>query len=201
MILWSGATRGPLIAPGTYQAKLTVDGKSQTQSFTVVKDPRQSSSQDDYAKQVALALQIRDKLSQTNQAVIDIREAKKQLAEYIALWKDNAGAKKVVDTAQDLTRKLTAVEEDLYQVRNQASEDPLNYPIKLNNRIAALLGVVEQTDTAPTRQSNVVFEDLATEVNVPLNAARKLLTDDVASFNKLVRDSNIPAVTIKGPVR
>jgi hypothetical protein len=199
MILWSGSTRGPLIAPGTYQVKLTVDGKSQTESFNVVKDPRQSSSQDDYARQLALALQIRDKLSQTNQAVIDIRDAKKQLAEYVTLWKDNPAAKKVVDTAQDLTKKLSAVEEELYQVKNQASEDPLNYPIRLNNRIAALLGVVEQTDTAPTKQSNMVFEDLASEVNVHLNAARKLLSDDIVSFNKLVRDSNIPAVTISGP--
>jgi photosystem II stability/assembly factor-like uncharacterized protein len=198
MILWSGSTRGPLIAPGTYQVRLTVDGKTQSESFSVVKDPRQSSSQDDYARQVSLALQIRDKLSQTNQAVIDIREAKKQLAEYVTLWKDNPAAKKVVDTAQDLTKRLSAVEEELYQVKNQAREDPLNYPIRLNNRIAALLGVVEQTDTAPTKQSNMVFEDLATEVNVPLNTARKLLTDDVGSFNKMVRDANIPAVTIKG---
>jgi hypothetical protein len=121
------------------------------------------------------------------------------LAEYVTLWKDNPAAKKVVDTAQDLTKKLSAVEEELYQVKNQASEDPLNYPIRLNNRIAALLGVVEQTDTAPTKQSNMVFEDLASEVNVHLNAARKLLSDDIVSFNKLVRDSNIPAVTISGP--
>ncbi len=199
MILWSGATRGPLVAPGTYTAKLTVDGKTQTQSFVIVKDPRQTtSSQQDFEKQVALALQIRDKLSQTNQAVIDIREAKKQLGEYVALFKENTAAKKIVDAAQDLTKRLSTVEEELYQVKNQAREDPLNYPIRLNNRIAALLGVVEQTDTAPTKQSNMVFEDLATEVNVQLSAARKLLTDDVASFNKLVRDANIPAVTIKG---
>jgi hypothetical protein len=130
--------------------------------------------------------------------VIDIRDAKKQLTEYVTLWKDNPAAKKVVDTAQELTKKLSAVEEQLYQVKNQASEDPLNYPIRLNNRIAALLGVVEQTDTAPTKQSNMVFEDLASEVNVQLNAARKLLSDDIGSFNKLVRDSNIPAVTISG---
>jgi photosystem II stability/assembly factor-like uncharacterized protein len=198
MILWSGSTRGPLIVPGNYTVRLTVDGKTQAQPFAVIKDPRQKSTQDDYVKQLALALQIRDKLSQTNQAVIDIREAKKQLAEYVALWKDNPNAKKVVDTAQDLSKKLSGVEEELYQVRNRASEDPLNYPIRLNNRIAALLGVVEQTDTAPTRQSNVVFEDLASEVNAQLSAARKLLTDDIASFNKLVRDANIPAVTVKG---
>ncbi len=197
MILWSGATRGPMIVPGNYSVKLTADGKSATQSFTVVLDPRFHTSQQNLNRQLALALQIRDKLSETNQAVIDIREAKKQLADYISLWKDLPAAKKVVDNAQDLTKRLSAVEEQLYQVKNQAQEDPLNYPIRLNNRIAALLGVVEGTDTAPTRQSEEVNEELTTEVNVQLRSAHKLLTDDIAAFNKMVKDANIPAVTIK----
>ena len=156
MILWAGSTRGPMVVPGNYQVRLTVDGKTQTQPFTVVKDPRLKTTTDEFNRQLALALQIRDKLSQTNQAVIDIREAKKQLGEYVSLWKDNPAAKKVVDTAQELTKKLSSVEEELYQVKNQAHEDPLNYPIRLNNRIAALLGVVEGTDAAPTRQSEAV---------------------------------------------
>ena len=79
MILWAGSTRGPMVVPGNYQVQLTVDGKTQTQSFTVVKDPRLKTTTEDFNRQLALALQIRDKLSQTNQAVIDIREAKKQL--------------------------------------------------------------------------------------------------------------------------
>jgi photosystem II stability/assembly factor-like uncharacterized protein len=201
MILWAGSTRGPIIVPGNYSVKLTVDGKTQTQSFTVVLDPRFHTSPQALNAQLALAIQIRDKLSQTNQAVIDIREAKKQLGEYISLWKDVPAAKKVVDNAQDLTKRLSSVEEELYQVKNQAAEDPLNYPIKLNNRIAALLGVVEGTDTAPTRQSEAVNEELSTEVNVQLRAARKLLTDDIAAFNKMVKDANIPAVTVKSGVQ
>jgi len=164
-----------------------------------VKDPRLKTTTDEFNRQLALALQIRDKLSQTNQAVIDIREAKKQLGEYVSLWKDNPAAKKVVDTAQELTKKLSSVEEELYQVKNQAHEDPLNYPIRLNNRIAALLGVVEGTDAGPTRQSEAVNEELTTEVNVQLRAAQKLLTEDIAAFNKAVKDANIPAVTIAKP--
>ena len=199
MILWSGSTRGPMVVPGNYSVKLTVDGKTQTQSFTVVKDPRFKTTSEDFNRQLALALQIRNKLSQTNQAVIDIRQAKKQLADYISLWKDVPAAKNVVQTAQDLTKKLSLVEEELYQVKNQAQEDPLNYPIRLNNRIAALLGVVEGTDTSPTRQSESVNEELTTEVNVQLRNAQKLLTDDIAAFNKMVKDANIPAVTIAKP--
>jgi photosystem II stability/assembly factor-like uncharacterized protein len=197
MILWAGNTRGPMAIPGNYQVRLTVDGKTQTQPFTIVKDPRLKTTPEDFARQLSLALQIRDKLSQTNQAVIDIREAKKQLGEYMSLWKDNPAAKKVVDTAKELTDKLSTVEGELYQVKNQANEDPLNYPIKLNNRIAALLGVVQSNDAGPTKQTNMVYEEVASEVNVQLNAARKLLTDDIAAFNKLVKDANIPAVTVK----
>jgi DNA-binding protein H-NS len=195
--MWAGSTRGPMIVPGTYTVRLTVDGKSQTQTFEIVKDPRLATSRDDFDKQLALALQIRDKLSQTNQAVVDIREAKKQLAEYAARLKDDATQKKVVDAANDLIKRLSAVEEELYQVKNQSSQDPLNYPIKLNNRVAALLGVVMGTDAAPTKQSYTVYEGLASEVNAQLRAADKLLTDDLGAFNKLVRDSNVPAVVVK----
>jgi hypothetical protein len=198
MILWAGNTRGPVAIPGNYQVKLTVDGKTQSVPFTIVRDPRLKTTPQEYQAQLALALQIRDKLSQTNQTVIDIREAKKQLGEYVSLWKDNPNAKPIVDKAKELTEKLSGVESELYQVKNQAAEDPLNYPIKLNNRLAALLGVVQQNDAGPTRQTTGVYEEVATETNAQLAAARKLLTDEIAAFNKMVKDANIPAVTVKG---
>ncbi len=196
LIMWAGSTRGPMIVPGTYTAKLIVGDKTQTQQFVVTSDPRLKTTAADYSAQLSLSIQIRDKLSQVNQAVVDIRAAKKQLEDYAARLKDDAAAKKVADAARDLDKRLTAVEEELYQIKNQSSQDPLNFPIKLNNRLAALLGVVQGTDAGPTKQSNVVFEGLASEANAQLRAADKLLKDDVAQFNKLVKDSDIPAVTV-----
>ncbi len=196
LIMWAGGTQGPLIVPGTYTAKLTVGDKTQSTPFTVINDPRLKTTSDQFRAQLELSLQIRDKLSQVNQAVVDIRAAKKQLEEYAARLKDDAAAKKVADAARDLDKKLTAVEEELYQTKNQSSQDPLNFPIKLNNRLAALLGVVQGNDAGPTKQSDVVYEGLASEANAQIRAADKLLKDDVGSFNKLVRDSNIPAVSI-----
>jgi photosystem II stability/assembly factor-like uncharacterized protein len=197
LIMWAGSTRGPVIVPGTYTVKLTVGDKTQSQQFVVKSDPRLKTTPADYSAQLSLSIQIRDKLSQVNQAVVDIRAAKKQLEDYAARLKDDAAAKKVADAARDLDKKLTAVEEELYQIKNQSSQDPLNFPIKLNNRLAALLGVVQSTDAGPTKQSNVVYEGLASEANAQLRAADKLLKDDVSQFNKLVRDSNIPAVTVQ----
>jgi photosystem II stability/assembly factor-like uncharacterized protein len=197
LIMWAGSTRGPLIVPGTYTVKLTVGDKTQSQQFVVKNDPRLKTTPAEFSAQLSLSIQVRDKLSQVNQAVIDIRAAKKQLEDYAARLKDDAAAKKVADAARDLDKKLTAVEEELYQIKNQSSQDPLNFPIKLNNRLAALLGVIQSTDAGPTKQSNVVYEGLASEANAQLRAADKLLKDDVAQFNKLVKDSNIPAVTVQ----
>jgi photosystem II stability/assembly factor-like uncharacterized protein len=192
LIMWAGSVTGPRVAPGKYQVRLTVDGKSQTQSFEVKKDPRLSTTPEDYAKQVSLALQVRDKLSETNESVIRIREARKQLEDFTK--RDD---KRVADAAKGLIQKLTAVEEELYQTKNRASEDPLNYPIKLNNKLAHVLGVVSSSDDQPTQQSYMVYEDLATRVNAQLKSLKALLSTDLAAFNKLIHDSNAPAVQVK----
>jgi photosystem II stability/assembly factor-like uncharacterized protein len=191
LIMWAGSVTGPRVAPGTYQVRLTVDGKAQTQSFEVKKDPRLTTTSEDYAKQVSLALQIRDKLSETNAGVIKIREARKQLEDYTR--RDD---KRVAEAATALVKKLTAVEEELYQTKNRASEDPLNYPIKLNNKLAGVLGTVSMSDDQPTAQSYMVYEDLATRVNAQLKTLNGLLTTDLAAFNKLIHDTNVPAVQV-----
>jgi photosystem II stability/assembly factor-like uncharacterized protein len=189
MILWAGSLTGPRVPPGTYTVRLTVDGKQQSQTFEVKKDPRLATTPEEYTKQVTLALQIRDKLSDTNEGVIRIREVRKQLDEYAR--RDD---KRVADAAKALSAKLTAVEEELYQTKNRASEDPLNFPIKLNNKLAHVLGLVEGSDDQPTQQSYMVYEDLATRVNGQLKALEGLMTSDLAAFNKLIHDSNAPAI-------
>jgi photosystem II stability/assembly factor-like uncharacterized protein len=192
LIMWAGSVTGPRVAPGKYQVRLTVEGKSQTQPFEVMKDPRLTTTPDDYAKQVTLALQIRDKLSEANEGVVRIREARKQLEEFTK--RDD---KRVADAAKSLIAKMTAVEEELYQTKNRASEDPLNYPIKLNNKLAHVLGVVSGSDDQPTQQSYMVYEDLATRANAQLKALSALLATDLAAFNRLIHDSNAPAVQVK----
>ncbi|HLJ50100.1 MAG TPA: hypothetical protein VKU01_29005 [Bryobacteraceae bacterium] len=195
LIMWAASVRGPIVPPGSYQVRLTADGKSQTQTFEVMKDPRLTTTQADYARQLELALQIRDKLSTVNQAVIDIREIRKQLDDYAGRVKDQ----KIVDAAKALAKKLTAVEEELYQTKNRSGEDPLNFPIKLNNKLAALEGVIESSDNAPTAQSDMVYEDLASKINAQLKLFTELKTTELASFNKLVREQNVPAIAPPAP--
>jgi photosystem II stability/assembly factor-like uncharacterized protein len=195
MILWSGETRGPRIVPGNYQVKLTVDGKSMTESFEVKPDPRLQTTTGDYAKQLELALKIRDKLSETHNAIIQIRDVKKQVDD---LMKRVGGqSKPIADAGAALNKSLTSVEEALYQTKNQSSQDPLNFPIRLNNKLAALLGVVSRSETPPTDQSYSVYDELVKDIDAQLQKLAQVMKVDVPAFNQLVRDQNIPAVVVK----
>src|SRR5581483_1889025 len=197
MILWAGQTRGPRAVPGAYQVKLTVDGKSLTESFEVKRDPRQDTSPEAFAKQFDLLMKIRNKLTETHEAIIAIRDARKQINDTAARVKDHPNGKAIADAAKALSAKLTAVEEELYQTKNQSSQDPLNYPIRLNNKLAALGGVVGGSDSAPTDQSFAVYDDLSGKINAQLDKLRQVMTTDLPAFNKLVREQDIPAVIVK----
>jgi photosystem II stability/assembly factor-like uncharacterized protein len=197
MIYWAASSRGPIAVPGNYSVRLTAGGKTLTQPFTIRKDPRMAGSIQDLQKQLDLSLQIRDKVTQANDAVIQIRDIKRQVDDLVARAANLKDAQKVIDAGKKLSKDLTDVEQELYQIKNQSNQDPLNYPIKLNNKLAALFGVVQNSDTAPTAQSNQVFEDLATKVNTHLRRLGALVQTDLTSFNKLVRDTAVPAVILK----
>jgi kynureninase len=163
----------------------------------VKKDPRVTTTPAEYQRQLELSLQLRDKLSDTHQAILDIRDIRKQLDAVSERWKDSADGKKVVEAAKALNEKLTAIEQELYQTKNRSNQDPLNYPIKLNNKLAALLGVVQSADAAPTDQSRMLQEELSTAINAQIGKLATVKKDEVPAFNKLVRDANLPAIEVK----
>ncbi|MDT5124123.1 MAG: hypothetical protein QOC96_3605 [Acidobacteriota bacterium] len=197
IILWAGELRGPRAVPGNYQVKLTVGGKSFTQTFDVKKDPRLSISPEDFVKQFDLLMKIRDKLTETHNAITQIREVRRQVNDLTRRLQGQPNAKAIMDAAKSLNAKMTAIEETLYQTKNQSSQDPLNYPIKLNNKLAAVAGVVAEADAAPTAQSYTVYEELVSKINAQLQLLEQVMRTDLAAFNQLVREQNIPAVIIK----
>ena len=191
MLMWAGSLRGPLAIPGEYKVELVVDGKTEAQNFTVVKDPRAPTTPEDFQKQLDLALKIRDRVSEANQSVVAIRAAKDQLKPYLT-----SANEKVKAQAKELSDELTGIEEAIYQTKLHADEDALNYPIKLNNKLASDEGVVEETDLAPTAQSYQVFDELSAQLQTQLDHLHKVETTGIAQFNKLVRDQNIPAISL-----
>ncbi len=197
LIMWAGNVRGPRAAPGAYQMRIIASGATQSQPLVVKKDPRVTTTPEEYQRQLELSLQLRDKLSDTHQAILDIRDIRKQLDAATERWKDAADAKNVVAAAKALNAKLTAIEEELYQTKNRSNQDPLNYPIKLNNKLAALLGVVQSADAPPTDQSRQLQEELSSAINAQVSKLATVKTDEVPAFNKLVREASLPAIELK----
>jgi photosystem II stability/assembly factor-like uncharacterized protein len=197
LILWSGETRGPVVPPGRYQVRLTAGGQTLTQPLEVRGDPRLATSEADFAKQYELLRRIRDKLTETHEAIARIRDVRQQVRGAAERSKAAGGRPEVGAAAEALDKKLTAVEETLYQTRNQSSQDPLNFPIRLNNKLAALARVVGSADAAPTAQSYAVYDDLVAKIDAQLAALAQVLSADLAGFNRLVREQDVPAVVIK----
>jgi hypothetical protein len=195
MILWAASTRGPRAMPGTYQVRLTTAAGAQTQPFTIRKNPVLTAvSESDLAEQFELAMQIRDRVSQANDAVVKIRGLKDQVKDRAEKATANGKRPQVGRAAQALTEKLTAVEGEIYQYRNQSSQDPLNFPIRLNNKLAALMGVVDTGDGRPTDQSVAVFKDLSAQLDAQLARLDALLETDVPAFNKALAGTKLQPV-------
>ncbi len=197
MILWGGSLAGPKIVPGNYQVRFLVDGKTiATENLTVKMDPRLTTTAADLDKQFDLMQQINQKLTQTDDAILEIRDVRKQFEDLSARMK-SPEQKDLKDKAAEISKKLTAVEEELIQTKIKSSQDALNFPIKLNNKLAALSSTVDNGDFAPTAQSYIVFQDLAGQIDAQLATLVKIKSEDIAAFNKAFADKNMPVIVTK----
>jgi photosystem II stability/assembly factor-like uncharacterized protein len=196
MILWSAEMRGPVAVPGKYQVRLKAAGKTLTEPLELRPDPRLSTTAADYQKQFDLQTKIRDKVSEAHDAIARIRGVREQVTAAVDRAKGNADEKAIADAGEAFKKKLTALEEALYQTKNQSNQDPLNFPIRLNNKLASLQGVVGSANAAPTEQSYAVYDDLSKKIDAELQTLKSVLDTDLPAFNQLVRDKNVLAVKV-----
>ena len=196
-ILWGGTTRGPQAIPGNYSVRLTLGSDTLTQSFEIRMNPRLRVSRADYEEQFNFLIKIRDKVSAAHEAVNMLRDIRKQIDDLSRRVKDQPNEKRIRDAVKSLNGKMTAVEEEIIQTKIKSSQDALNYPIKLNNKIAALTGIVADGDGRPTRQSYEVFESLSAQLEVQLAAYRDILDKDLPAFNQAIKEQEVPAVILK----
>lgn len=193
MIFWAGGVTGPVGVPGAYSVRMTVNGQTFTEPLTVLRDPRVTATQADLQEQFNFLIKIRDRTSDANNAVRTIRNVKAQLADRArAMPADRAAAFRTA--ADALASRLSAIEAEIYQVKNQSGQDPLNYPIKLNNKIAALAGVVGGTDSKPTAQSYAVFSQLSGQLETQLAAMHTALGGDLTSINAMLTAAGLKPV-------
>jgi hypothetical protein len=196
-VMWGGSTRGPASPPGRYSVRLTVGETTLTAPFEIRPHPKTSTTDQQYQEQFETLMAIRDALDETHTAINRIRTVRAQVQAMIDHAKKAEGeaATAIADGGKALLEKLAPVEEQLIQTRSKSSQDPLNFPIMLNNKIAALSGAID--DEFPvTPQVRAALEELRSESTGPLAALTTILETDVPAFNELVRRKQVPAVII-----
>ena len=185
MILWSAnVDQGPLAVPGDYQVRLTSNGVTETRPLKIVRDPREVQiTQADLEEQFKLASAVRDKTSEADEMVIRIRDLKKQIDDRVKKIPAMGGV------GERLSTHLSEVEQDLYQVRNRSNQDPLNFPIKINNQLGALLRTIETGDARPTDQDYTVFKELSAQLDAIRQRMDAVLNSDLAAFNNAAKSA------------
>ena len=197
MILWAGDTRGPIAPAGTYTVRMTVGGaKPLTQAFALLNDPRAPATAADQLAQFKLLMQIRDKVTEANEAVISMRHVKSEIDARIKQAPAQA-VQELTSQGKTLGTNLTGVEAEVYQIKNQSNQDPLNFPIKLNNKLAALTGVVSSAPGKPTAQSVQVFTELTGKLQVQTKKMDKLYAEDLKKYNDLLKKYGLPPIDPK----
>jgi len=193
MIFWSGNNQGPVILPGSYTVRLTAGDQTREQTFAVKLDPRNEAvTMADLRAQLDLALQVRDKVTEANEAVIRIRAIKGEVTDRQGKT-DNSEIQQQGDVVKD---KLLGVESEIYQVKNQSRQDPLNFPIKINNKLAALLNGVADGDFPPTEQSRQVFDRLQGLLQEEMVRLQLIIDQDLARLNQLLRENGLDPIEV-----
>jgi hypothetical protein len=184
MILWAASLQGPRAVPGTYSVALNVNGESQKQSFNIVADPRAESSVADMQKQFDFIQDVNATVDKAHKSIKKIRAVNKQLSAFQKQYKDNAEVADLIEKAKSLEEQLSEVEKALYQTKNRSNQDPLNFPIKLTDKLGGLNALTRRGDFPPTDQAIEVKNELTGKINQQLDTFNKLLNSEIKSFNE-----------------
>jgi photosystem II stability/assembly factor-like uncharacterized protein len=184
MIFWSASFSGAKAVPGDYKVSLIVNGKEQEQSFTILPDPRSESSVSDMQKQFDFVNKVNQTVDGAHKAIKNIRAVNKKLKDFVQQNKTDSTATALIEQAEKIQKSLTQIEETLYQTQNRSNQDPLNFPIRLTNKLGHLNRLITIDDFPPTAQDNAVRLELTAEVDITMQAYKKIIDEDIIEFNK-----------------
>ncbi len=192
------APKGSMALPGMYQARLTVGGKSQSVPVEVKVDPRATATAADLQKQFDLEQQINRRLTALHKTVIQLRDLRGQVEAMNRKYAGAAAWEPVHTGAEDLMKKLTALEEQLVQTKTKSTEGDLNFPTMLDEQLTYLSFAVDAGDAAPTDAEVETFQMLSGKIQEQLNKWDGLLSQDLNTLNRAVEKQKIPLIDARG---
>ncbi|NCT93610.1 MAG: glycosyl hydrolase [Chitinophagaceae bacterium] len=194
LILWNGNIGAAKAAPGKYMARVRYGKDSVDVPFVIKPNPNYTATEADYDAQLAFLLQLRDKFSDVQKTIKNIRTLRSQITELTGRLEGHKDIKTMADSIQ---KKMTAIEEALYQTKAKSGQDVLNFPIRLNDKLSGLYGVASSGQNAPSKQSREVFADLSAQADAELAKFKAIQENDLKALNKLINEKQIPVIGVK----
>ncbi len=184
MILWWANLSGPKAVPGEYRVHLNVNGTTLSESLKILPDPRAEVSVADMQEQYDFVGDINATVNKAHESIKAIRKINTQLDAFVKQYKDDAATAALVDKAKAMKKRFETVEKALYQTKNRSNQDPLNFPIRLTNKLGHLNSLVMLDDFPPTDQDVAVKKELCEKIEQQLKAFDDLVSGEIDTFNK-----------------
>ncbi|HEX7940264.1 MAG TPA: glycosyl hydrolase, partial [Gemmatimonadaceae bacterium] len=194
IVVDAGTLQGPLVPPGTYTARLTAGGTTLERKFVVEEDPRVAMSPADFAALLALSRQVMEAIDSTTAAVSRIEALQAQLRAAVEATKGQPYASRVSIASDTVVRKLEDIRGALAEVHSHADEITLHYPIRIYNKLLSLNLMVQSADAPPTRAERAVYQELKGQLDAQLARLGAAERADVAGFNTMMRQLQVPAI-------
>ncbi len=183
MILWWASLQAPKAVPGDYKVVLNVDDESFVQDFKIVANPNSESDIKGMQEQFDFITDINKTIDKAHTSIKNIRKINSQLTTFQEQYKDDEQVNDLVEKAKKLSEDFSEIEKALYQTQNKSGQDPLNFPIKLTNKLGHLNSLVGMGDFPPTEQDIAVKNELTQQINLELEKFDKLITNEIKEFN------------------
>ncbi len=193
MVLWAANMSGPMAIPGDYKMEIRYNDTLVIKSFEILKDPRSPASPEDYQAYYAFASSIRDKITEAHEAIIEMRDIRSQLNNYKERITDDT---LLVAEIEKIDSVMTSVEETLYQTKSKSSQDPLNFPVRLTNKIGYVSSISGDGDYPPTDQAYAVRDEMASLIDAELDKYNQVKSEMISAFNQLVRANEVDAIIL-----
>lgn len=184
MILWWANLNGAKAVPGSYKVHLNVNGNNQSQNFTILPDPRAEASVAEMQEQYDFISEVNETVDRAHQSIKKIRNINGKLEEFVKQYKDSEATKALVEKAKKMKEGFGEIEKVLYQTKNQSNQDPLNFPIRLTNKLAHLNSLVAIDDFPPTEQDIAVKNELSAKIKEQLTAFDAMVDKEISDFNE-----------------
>ena len=196
MILWWASLNGPMALPGNYKVTLTVGETSKSQNFTILKNPISETTLADATAQFNFINDINTKVTEIHKALKNVKKVRNQINSLKKSMKGKEEHKDLLDYATALLKEMTTIEEILYQTKSKSNQDPLNFPIRLNNKLAHLNSLTRIGSYAPTQQAIDFKNVINKEIDNELAKLYELFDNKVSVLNQKVKDSQIDLIQL-----